>query len=68
MAQEEIELYSHILAGLKPLVQGRLDSSGLQLARRKLLEASARIIRNDACRGWGTGRLSRKLSSLQQDV
>lgn len=25
-SQEEIELYSHILAGLKPLVQGRLDA------------------------------------------
>lgn len=26
LREEELELYSHILAGLKPLVQGRLDS------------------------------------------
>ena len=25
-SQEEIEVYSHILAGLKPLVQGKLDA------------------------------------------
>jgi hypothetical protein len=25
-SQEEIEVYSHILAGLKPLVRGKLDA------------------------------------------
>lgn len=47
---EELELYSHILAGLKPLVQGRLDSEGMQTMRRKLLEASASVAPNDALR------------------
>eukprot|EP00434_Breviolum_minutum_P034474 symbB.v1.2.030517.t1/scaffold3447.1/size56486/2 len=47
---EEIELYSHILAGLKPLVQGRLDAEGFQTLRSKLLEASATIAPNNALR------------------
>eukprot|EP00913_Durusdinium_trenchii_P007906 g7417.t2 len=50
LREEELELYSHILAGLKPLVQGRLDSEGMQTMRRKLLEASASVAPNDALR------------------
>lgn len=47
---EEIEVYSHILAGLKPLVRGKLDAEGLQTLRSKLLEASATIAPNNALR------------------
>ncbi|CAJ1342495.1 unnamed protein product [Effrenium voratum] len=47
---EEIELYSQIFAGLKPLVTGRLNAEGLQTVRRKMLEATAKLVPNDAFR------------------
>lgn len=46
----EIELFAHIVSGLKPLAQGRFNAEVVQTLRMKLLEASARIVPSDAFR------------------